>query len=133
MDTTVAADTSGAAGSTGSQGDKGVAGIVGQWTSYRDYTFSYNDARVASADSVKTAGIAAYMRDNPSLQLGLDGTMDANGADPKDQDLRDRRVEAVRSHLVDAGVSSSRIKIGAFGDPATRRDRRVEVLFSTAN
>ena len=125
--------STGSAGSKGSQGDKGVAGIVGQWTSYREYNFAYNDARVASADSVKTAGIAAYMKDNPSLQLGLDGTMAPNGSDPKDQDLRDRRVEAVRSHLVDAGVPSSRIKVGSFGDPATRSDRRVEVLFSTAN
>jgi len=125
--------STGAQGDTGSKGDKGVAGIVGQWTSYRDYSFNYNDARVASADSVKTAGIAAYMRDNPSLSLGLDGSMDPNGADPKDQDLRDRRVEAVRSNLVEAGVPAHRIKVGSFGDPSTRRDRRVEVLFATSN
>jgi outer membrane protein OmpA-like peptidoglycan-associated protein len=130
---TGATGATGSQGSTGSQGGKGVAGIVGQWTSYRDYNFSYNDSRVSSSDAGKTAGIAAYMKDNPSLQLGLDGTMDPNGSDPKDQALRDRRVDAVRSTLIDAGVPAYRIKTGAFGDPSTRSDRRVEVLFATAN
>jgi hypothetical protein len=35
--------------------------------------------------------------------------------------------------LINAGVPSYKIKIGAFGDSQTRRDRRVEVLFATAN
>jgi outer membrane protein OmpA-like peptidoglycan-associated protein len=122
----------GAQGMTGSQGNTGVAGIVGQWTSYREYMFSYNDARVRDSDSGKTAGIAAYMLANPSLSLGLDGSMAPDGTDPKDESLRDRRVEAVRTALIEAGVPAYRIKSGAFGDPLTRRDRRVEVLFATA-
>jgi outer membrane protein OmpA-like peptidoglycan-associated protein len=123
----------GAQGNTGSQGDRGVAGIVGSWTSYRDYTFAYNDARVQDSDAAKSANIAAYMKANPSLQLGLDGTIDPRGADPKDQALSDRRVEAVRASLIDAGVPAYKIKVGAYGDSKTRRDRRVEVLFATAN
>jgi hypothetical protein len=35
--------------------------------------------------------------------------------------------------LIDAGVPASRISIGAFGDPQTRQDRRVEVLFATSS
>jgi len=119
--------------STGPKGDKGVAGFVGQWTTYQDYTFAFNDARVQDSDSTKTAKIAAYMLSNPSLQLGLDGSMDLRGSDPRNQELSDRRVEAVRVALVSAGVPVQRIKVGAFGDPRVRRDRRVEVLFATAN
>jgi outer membrane protein OmpA-like peptidoglycan-associated protein len=107
--------------------------MVGQWTSYRDFTFGYNDARIQDSDSAKSAEIAAYMKANPSLQLGLDGSMDPRGSDPKDQTLSDRRVEAVRAALIEAGVPAYKIKIGAFGDSQTRRDRRVEVLFATAN
>ena len=123
----------GAQGTTGVQGDKGVAGIVGSWTSYRDYVFAYNDAQVQSSDANKSAAIAAYLNDNPSLQIGLDGSIDPRGADPKDRDLAERRVEAVRVTLLNAGVPAHKIKTGAFGDPTTRRDRRVEVLFTTAN
>jgi outer membrane protein OmpA-like peptidoglycan-associated protein len=71
------------------------------------------------------------MKANPSLELGLDGTMDMNGNDPHNADLRDRRTNAVRMALIDAGVPAEKIKVGAFGDPMTRRDRRVEVLFAT--
>ena len=130
---TGATGATGSQGSTGSKGDTGVAGIVGSWTSYRDYTFAYNDARVQDSDATKSANIAAYIKANPSLQLGLDGTIDPRGADPKDQALSDRRVEAVRAALIDAGVPAYKIKVGAFGDSKTRRDRRVEVLFATAN
>ena len=111
----------------------GVAGIVGQWTSYRNYMFAANASSIRNVDMVKSADIAAYLKANPSLQLGLDGSMDPAGTDPKDQGLADRRIEAVRNSLIEAGVPAYKIKSGAFGDPATRHDRRVEVLFATAN
>ena len=59
--------------------------------------------------------------------------MDPNGSDPKDQALSDSRGEAVRASLIEAGVPAYKIKAGAFGNAQTRRDRRVEVLFATAN
>jgi len=125
--------STGAQGSTGGQGDTGVAGIVGSWTSYQDYTFAYDDARIQDSDSGKSASVAAYLKANPSLQVGIDGSPDRNGTDPRDQALGDRRIEAVRLSLLNAGVPASKIKIGAFGDPRSRRDRRVEVLFATGN
>jgi outer membrane protein OmpA-like peptidoglycan-associated protein len=121
----------GAAGSTGSQGNQGVAGIVGNWTAYKSYTFAYNDSQVQDVDTAKSVDVAAYLKANPSLQIGIDGSMDPNGTDPKDQGLSDRRVEAVRVSLIAAGVPANRIAIGAFGDVQNRRDRRVEVLFAT--
>jgi len=120
-------------GATGGQGNKGVVGIVGQWTSYRIYTFAYGDSQISNLDAVKSADIAAYMKANPSLAIGLDGSMDPHGADPKNQDLADSRIEAVRLSLIHAGVPANRIKIGAFGDATARQDRRVEVLFATTN
>jgi outer membrane protein OmpA-like peptidoglycan-associated protein len=123
----------GATGATGAQGDKGVAGIVGQWTPYREFNFAYNDDRVTESDMAKSAGIAAYMNANPSLALGIDGSMDMSGTDPRDQSLSDRRVEAVRQSLIQAGVAPSRIKVGVFGTSSVHHDRRVNVLFATAS
>ena len=108
-----------------------MAGIVGHWTPYRSFTFAYNDAQIQESDSVKSSDIAAYMKANPSLQIGIDGTMDPNGADPKDQSLNDRRIDAVRTSLVAAGVPASKISVGSYADSQNHRDRRVEVLFST--
>jgi outer membrane protein OmpA-like peptidoglycan-associated protein len=71
------------------------------------------------------------MKDNPSIQLGIDGSTNPRAAEWRDQDLGDRRVKAVRDALVAAGVSADRISDGAFGDVQLRRDGRVEVLIKT--
>jgi hypothetical protein len=42
-------------------------------------------------------------------------------------------VEAIRIALIQAGVPANRIKIGAFGDVASRHDRRIGMLLATAN
>ena len=81
----------------------------------------------------KVSEIAHYMRNNPSLAVGLDGTMDPRGTDPRNQDLSDRRVRSIRNALVEAGVPISRIQIGAYGDARLAQDRRVAVMLSTAN
>jgi outer membrane protein OmpA-like peptidoglycan-associated protein len=73
------------------------------------------------------------MKQNPSLQVGIDGSMDPRGRDPRDQNLSDRRVGAVRDALIQAGVPASKIQTGAFGDTRLARDRRVEVLVKTGN
>jgi hypothetical protein len=122
----------GAQGSVGSMGNQGVAGVVDRWTSYRDFTFAYDRADIQSSDATKVTDIAAYMKQNPSIQVGIDGSMAPNGSDPRNQQLSDSRVGAVRTALINAGVPSSRIKTGAFGDTALTKDRRVEVLIITS-
>jgi outer membrane protein OmpA-like peptidoglycan-associated protein len=69
------------------------------------------------------------MRQNPSLKIGIDGSSPRGS----DQNLGDRRVDAVRKALIKAGVMDSRIQTGAFGDEQLARERRVEVLISSAN
>jgi outer membrane protein OmpA-like peptidoglycan-associated protein len=85
------------------------------------------------SDTTKVNEIATYMKQNPSLEIGIDGSMDPRGTDPRDQNLANRRVKAVHDALVKAGVPANKIKAGAFGDLDLRRDRRVDVLFASAN
>lgn len=99
--------------------------MVERWTSYRDLWFASNGASLQSSESSKVIEIAEYVKENPSLEIGL------HGSDPRDQDLSDRRVGAVRDALMQAGVPSSRIQTGAFGDARLARDQRVEVLIKT--
>jgi outer membrane protein OmpA-like peptidoglycan-associated protein len=73
------------------------------------------------------------MSENPSLQVAIDGSMDPRGTDPRNQNLSDRGIAAVRDAFIQAGVPVSRIQTGTFGDPNLTRDRRVELLISTAN
>ncbi len=123
----------GVQGPVGSTGAQGPVGVVDRWTSFREFMFEYNGADLRAFDQSKVADIAGYMKENPSLQLGIDGSMDPRGSDPRDQNLSDRRVGAVRDALIQAGVPAFKIQTGAFGDTRLARDRRVEVLVKTGN
>jgi outer membrane protein OmpA-like peptidoglycan-associated protein len=117
----------------GATGAQGRVGVVGAWTSYREFWFDYDSAEMNGANMSTVAEIATYLNRNPSLDIGIDGSMDPRGTDPPDQDLSNRRVRAIHDALVNAGVPGQKIKTGAFGDTQLRRDRRVEVLFASAN
>jgi outer membrane protein OmpA-like peptidoglycan-associated protein len=97
---------------------------------YRDFWFDSGEAVLYSRDSGKLAEIAAYMKANPSLQLGIDGTNPA-AVTEYTLTLRNNRVKAVRDALITAGVPASRISEGVFGDANLRRTGRVAVLLKT--
>ena len=97
-----------------------------RWSSYRDFWFDYSSSRIDASDATKVTDIAGYLKQNPSSRLAIDGALPAG-----DADLSDRRVDSVREALIAAGVPAYKIYTGTFGDPLLRRERRVEVLFST--
>jgi outer membrane protein OmpA-like peptidoglycan-associated protein len=102
--------------------------VINRWTLYRDFRFDSNQADLRASDTNKVSEIALYMKANPSLKVGIDGSMD-----PRNQDLSDQRVRTVRDALIKAGVATSRIQAGTFGDSKLARDGRVAVLIRTAN
>jgi outer membrane protein OmpA-like peptidoglycan-associated protein len=114
----------GAQGSLGRSQDQAADGE--RWSSYRDFWFDYNSSRIDATDASKVTDIASYLKQNPSFRLAIDGAMPAG-----DADLSDRRIDSVREALIAAGVPAYKIYTGTFGDPLLRRERRVEVLFST--
>jgi outer membrane protein OmpA-like peptidoglycan-associated protein len=123
----------GAQGPTGRTGAQGQAGIVGRWTAYRDFSFYGDQTDLQPSDVTMVNEIAGYMAQNPSLQIGIDGSTAPNGVAPTNQNLNDRRVDALHNALLAAGVPASKMQTGAFGDPQLRRDGRVEVLISTGS
>lgn len=131
------AGEAGVTGATGSQGEvgpsgpQGPAGILSQWTSYREYWFDANQAVIHEADAHKAAEITAYMKQNPSLELGLDASTNPRATKQRDIEMRGRRIQAIRDALMDAGMPASRITHGNLGDVELRRDGRVEVLIRT--
>jgi outer membrane protein OmpA-like peptidoglycan-associated protein len=106
--------------------------VVDRWVSYRDFWFDTDTAVIHEADWDKVAEIAAYMKANPSLVLGIDASANPRTTEWRDQDMSNRRVKAIRDSLIRAGVPANRISDGMFGDVRLRRDRRVEVLIKTS-
>jgi outer membrane protein OmpA-like peptidoglycan-associated protein len=105
---------------------------VSNWSNYREVQFDYNRSDLQASEQRKVTEIARYLNANPSLIVGLDGSMDPRGTDPRNQELNDRRVGTIRNSLIQAGVADSRIHIGAFGNGQMARDRQVAVLLRTA-
>jgi outer membrane protein OmpA-like peptidoglycan-associated protein len=102
--------------------------VINRWISYRDFRFDSNQAQLRASETNKLAEIALYMNANPSLKVGIDGSME-----PRNQELTDQRVSAVRDALIKAGVPTTRIQAGTFGDRNLAHDGRVTVLIRTAN
>ena len=102
--------------------------MIKQWTSYRNFRFDPDQADLSVSETNKVSEIALYMNANPSLKIGIDGSME-----PRNESLSDQRVTTVRDALIKAGVPTSRIQTGAFGDTKRPRDGRVVVFIRTAN
>jgi outer membrane protein OmpA-like peptidoglycan-associated protein len=138
-------------GPAGPQGAQGPAGAVGpqaqaspakQWSSFKDFLFDTDKSDIRATETSKVTEIAVYMKQNPSVQVGIDGFADPRGTNPHNQALSERRVNAIRDALVKAGVASDKIKTGAFGEQRLlckessaacwQSDRRVEVLISSS-
>src|SRR6185312_13764345 len=95
-----ATGAAGQQGSAGPAGAQGPAGVVSRWNAYRDVWFEGSTSQVSAADAKTIADVSAYQKQNPSLQLGLDGSTGPRGYDEEHRDLRDQRIQAVRDALV---------------------------------
>jgi outer membrane protein OmpA-like peptidoglycan-associated protein len=134
-----ATGAAGARGATGATGSAGVPGEVAQvevgvrehWTAYREVNFDPTSTNITASDTDRISEIAAYLSQNPSLSVGIDGTMDAHRFNQSDRDLSDQRAESVRDALMQAGVPARKIRIGAFAEPDRRQENQIQVLIKT--
>jgi hypothetical protein len=110
----------GAIGPQGETGGQGSIGMLNSWTLYREFYFNDRSDDISSADLSKVSDIASYLKQNPSLQIGIDARGSNSG-----------RFRSVLNALLQAGVPSDRIKKGVFGDRRIRRNGEIEVLFRT--
>jgi len=102
--------------------------VINHWTSYRNFRFDSDQAELLASETNKVSEIALYMNANPSLKIGIDCSME-----PRNRDLSDQRSGTVRDALIKAGVLTSRIQTGTFGDSKSPHDGRVFVFIRTAN
>jgi peptidoglycan-associated lipoprotein len=143
----------GPTGMTGAQGATGLTGTQGQpgmtapgpaasetgWISLRDIMFDFDTANIRHSEMNKISDVAAYLKQNPSTRVGIDGATDLlRGTNRYNVDLSQRRIANVRDALIEAGVSGGRIETGNFAakraecddstEPCSKREGRVEVM-----
>jgi len=112
--------------------------VPARWTAFRDIYFDYDNADLRSAEMTKIAELASYMRQHPTVRVGIDGYTDGQGSTRYDPSMSQRRAIAVRDALIQSGVPADRIDMGQFGNTrppcneatpgCLQRDARVQVL-----
>lgn len=151
IDVAGARGPAGPAGATGAQGAQGPAGPAGPQAmanmdsraNFRDILFDFDKSDIRANEMSKITDIAAFMQQNSLSQVGINGYADPRGTDPYNQALSERRVNAIRVALVNAGVANDKIRSDAFGEQRPicsqsteacwQRDRRVDVGFRTGS
>ena len=95
--------------------------------------FAFDSFQVSSAEMGKIQQVASYAKSS-GAELIVAGFADSVGTEEYNRGLGDRRALAVRSALVNSGVSSGKIQTVSFGEemladpanPSSGRNRRVE-------
>lgn len=131
----------GPGGAQGSQGAAGAAGAVGaaaRWESFKDILFDFDKSNVRADEMGKIKEIVVFMKENPTFEIGIEGFADPRGTDAYNQALSERRVNAIRTALINDGASAGAIRAGAEGEKnrncledtegCFQKNRRVEVF-----
>jgi outer membrane protein OmpA-like peptidoglycan-associated protein len=81
----------------------------------RGVNFDFNKSTLQPAGKPILDEAARILKENPSIDVQVQGYTDAIGSDAYNLKLSDRRAATVKSYLVGQGVSASRLTTKGFG------------------
>ena len=116
------------------QTDRGMVLTLG------DVLFDLNRAELKSSGEATVRRLAEFMKEYEARRVRVEGYTDSTGAASYNQELSERRAEAVRDALISMGISRDRVETQGFGEeyPVATNDtsggrqqnRRVEIVIS---
>lgn len=108
-----------------------------------DVLFDTGKAQLNPGSARKLDQLAQFLADHPERRVQIDGFTDSVGTESYNQDLSQRRADAVKSALVTRGIDPTRIESQGYGkgfpvadnaDSGGRQlNRRVEVVIGGEN
>ena len=108
-----------------------------------DVLFRTNMAQLEPGGIRTVQKVADFLRQYTQRKVLIEGHTDSTGSDHYNQELSERRANAVRIALLDSGISNDRIAVRGYGktfpvasnDTAEHRqlNRRVEIILSDDN
>ncbi len=84
--------------------------------SFRDIHFDFDKSDVRSSEVGKIKDIVAFMKQNPTFEIGIGGFADTRGTDAYKQALSERRVNPIRDALEAEGAPAGAMRSGAEGE-----------------
>lgn len=105
--------------------------------------FDTNKTDLKSGGAQSLDKLTQFLQNNPKRNVMVEGYTDSSGGAGYNQDLSQRRADAVKTALINDGINSQRIATKGFGEsyPVASNDtasgrqqnRRVEIVISDAN
>jgi outer membrane protein OmpA-like peptidoglycan-associated protein len=105
-----------------------------------DVLFDFNQTTLGPGASRQLSPLARFLRENPERAVLIEGHTDSSGSDRYNQELSQRRADAVKDLLVQSGISPDRISTRGLGETlplvsndsaaGRQQNRRVEVIIS---
>ena len=89
---------------------------VGSKIVLRNIFFDLDKATLRSESTAELNRLIKLMNDVPTLKIELGGHTDSRGSDSYNQQLSERRAEAVVDYLTKAGIVASRLKSAGYGE-----------------
>ncbi len=108
-----------------------------------DVLFDTNKAELRSGGVNSVQKLADFFKEYPERKALIEGFTDSTGSSNHNQDLSDRRANAVRNTLMRMGVSGDRVSTRGYGEEypvasnettaGRQLNRRVEIILSDDN
>ncbi|MDO6444072.1 MULTISPECIES: OmpA family protein [unclassified Marinobacter] len=105
-----------------------------------DVLFDLNKADLKSSGERTIGRLAQFMREYEDRRVSVEGYTDSTGEESYNQQLSERRAEAVRDELISQGIERRRIETRGYGEQypvagndtssGRQQNRRVEIVIS---
>jgi outer membrane protein OmpA-like peptidoglycan-associated protein len=105
-----------------------------------DVLFRTNKAKLESGGLRIVEKLADFLKQHQKYKVSIEGHTDSTGSDGYNQELSERRAEAVQLALIEMGVGSERVMAQGYGESfpvasngtvaGRRLNRRVEIILS---
>lgn len=86
--------------------------------------FATGSSKLLAKSYKSLKDVAQILKDNPSYKVAIDGHTDNTGKDELNQKLSDKRANAVKDYLKNAGVDESRMTATGYGESKPIADNK---------
>lgn len=89
---------------------------VGVVVRLKNIYFDFNKATLKSESFVELDKVVAFLKDNPTVEIEIEGHTDSVGPDDRNQTLSQNRSQSVVDYLVSKGIAVERLTAKGFGE-----------------
>lgn len=99
---------------------------VGTAYTINDILYATNSSNLSDRSKFILKGFARFLKENPTIEVSIQGHTDDVGDDEKNFKLSEDRAEGVKTYLISLGIPKGRLTSEGFGETAPKVDNDTE-------